>query len=164
MKPIIVMSNMKEDKVYLGLGSNLGDREANLREALTRLGGFGQVLAESSVYETEPVGFRDQGAFLNMVVRLQTELEPFALLRAVKKIEADMGREATFRNGPRIIDIDILLFNARIVALTDLTIPHPRIKERNFVMVPLAEIDPELAVREGYAYDPKLEKIEKWTK
>lgn len=132
------------ETVFLGLGSNLGDREMNLMTALDSL--RDQVFLDrvSSVYETEPVGFREQPWFLNLVCRGSTPLDPFALLSLAKSIEARMGREDSFRNAPRLIDIDILFFGDRIVSANDLRIPHPRIIERRFVMVPLAEIASDL--------------------
>lgn len=132
------------ETVFLGLGSNLGDRETNLRTALDSLRGQVSLDLVSSVYETEPVGFREQPWFLNLICRGKTSLDPFELLSLAKSVEARMGREESFRNAPRPIDIDILFFGDRIVSADDLRIPHPRIVERRFVMVPLAEIAPDL--------------------
>lgn len=131
--------------VYLGLGGNLGDRAANLREARRRLvqGGV-EVDRCSSLYETEPWGVVDQPRFLNAVCRGHTGLDPEALLRLAKRIEAEMGRVPAVRYGPRPIDIDILLYDQRRIATPELTIPHPRLRERAFVLVPLAEIAPDL--------------------
>jgi len=126
--------------IYLGLGTNLGDRAENLRTALARLTEVVRVTAVSSVYETEPWGIREQPRFLNMAVGGVTELEPEALLAAVKNIEREMGRTDGVRYGPRLIDIDILLYDDRIVSMHGLVIPHPRLAERAFVLVPLAEI------------------------
>ena len=127
---------------YLSLGSNLGDREANLREAVRRLRDFSEVVAISSFYETEPVEFTNQPWFLNIAVGLQTDLMPRQLLTAVLKIERDMGRRRLQPKGPRSIDIDILLFGATVVEDPKLVIPHPAMHERNFVLKPLAEIAP----------------------
>ncbi len=131
------------NQVYLSLGSNLGNREANLKSAIQRLEQFGQVVAVSSFYETEPVEFTDQPWFLNCAVALETEKTPRQLLRAVLAVEEEMGRRRTQNKGPRTIDIDILLFGALIVDIKGLTIPHPAMQERRFVLEPLAEIAPE---------------------
>ena len=128
---------------YLSLGSNLGDREENLRDAVRRLEELGEVKAASSFYETEPVEFTNQPWFLNIAVELETELMPRQLLSAVLKIERDMGRRRLQPKGPRLIDIDILLFGDVAMSDAKLTLPHPAMHERNFVLKPLAEIAPE---------------------
>jgi len=130
--------------VYLALGSNLGDRLANLRLAVEALAPEVKVLVQSSVYETPPWGYADQPAFLNMALKAETDLEPLALLRHLKTLETRLGRETTFRYGPRLIDLDILFCDDRVVDEEGLTIPHPRLHERAFVLVPLADIAPEL--------------------
>ncbi|MEW6033575.1 MAG: 2-amino-4-hydroxy-6-hydroxymethyldihydropteridine diphosphokinase [Chloroflexota bacterium] len=130
---------------YLGLGSNLGDRSANIRRALELLGERVTVERVSSLYETEPWGYERQPLFLNAVCRVSTALSPRRLLLLVKGTEKAMGRSPSFRNAPRPIDIDILLYENRTVAQPDLAIPHPRMLERAFVLVPLAEVAPELA-------------------
>jgi 2-amino-4-hydroxy-6-hydroxymethyldihydropteridine diphosphokinase len=129
---------------YLSLGSNLGNREKNLREAVERLGEFGEVSAVSSFYETEPVEFTEQPWFLNMTVRLETELMPRQLLSAILKIEIEMGRRRTHPKGPRLIDIDIVLLGDTVMNDRALTIPHPAMQERKFVLAPLAEIAAEV--------------------
>ena len=129
-------------EVFLGLGSNLGDREENLREALRRLAGGVQIDAVSSFYDTDPVGYLDQRAFLNAVCSGQTELTPEDLLALAKSVEAEMGRQPTFRDGPRLIDVDILAYGNEVAITDDLAIPHPRMAERAFVLVPLSEIAP----------------------
>jgi len=129
--------------VYLSLGSNVGDREANLRRAIEELNKVGEVSAVSSFYETEPVEFIEQPWFLNMAVELQTELMPRQLLAAVLKIEREMGRKRLQPKGPRLIDIDIVLFGNAVVRNVELAIPHPAMHERKFVLMPLAEIAPE---------------------
>ncbi len=129
--------------VYLSLGSNLGDREANLRAAIAGLAVLGEVTAISSVYETEPVDFTQQPWFLNCAVALTTEKMPRQLLAGVLKIEQQMGRRRTQPKGPRLIDIDILLFGSSIIDTAQLTIPHPAMHQRRFVLEPLAEIAPE---------------------
>jgi 2-amino-4-hydroxy-6-hydroxymethyldihydropteridine diphosphokinase len=131
-------------RAYLSLGSNLGDREANLRAALTRLGQFGTVAAVSSFYETEPIEVTAQPWFLNCAALLETEKMPRQLLRAVLDLERQMGRRRTQAKGPRKIDIDILLFGNAVVEAKGLTIPHPALYERRFVLEPLAEIAPDV--------------------
>ena len=130
--------------VYLGLGSNLGDRKHNLAQALELLSKHVVIEQVSSVYETEPSGYKEQPLFLNAVCRISTELNPEKLLRLAKKIEAKSGRVSSFPNAPRPIDIDILLYDDEVISDKKLTIPHPRLVERAFVLVPLAEIDPDL--------------------
>jgi 2-amino-4-hydroxy-6-hydroxymethyldihydropteridine diphosphokinase len=134
---------MSEHLVYLALGSNLGDRAANLRAAIERLAPGLNVRRQSCIYETEPWGYADQPAFLNMVVEADTRLDPDSLLTFLKNIEAEMGREATFRNGPRLIDLDILFYDNLVLDTPPLVIPHPRLHERAFVLVPLADLAPE---------------------
>lgn len=129
--------------VYLSLGSNLGDREANLRNAIAKLGELGNVLAISSFYDTEPVGLTAQPWFLNCAVKLDTEKMPRQLISAILAFEQEMGRQRKQKNGPRSIDIDILLFGSSVIETTGLTVPHPRLHERRFVLEPLAEIAPE---------------------
>lgn len=134
---------------YLSLGSNVGDREAQVRDALARLGAAGRVVAVSSFYETEPVEFTRQPWFLNCAVALETSQTPRQLMTAILGIEEEMGRRRVQKKGPRSIDIDILIFvsdEAENVVLgsKELTIPHPAMHERRFVLEPLAEIAPEL--------------------
>ncbi len=131
---------------YIALGSNLGDREAILVAATDRLGGLGRVVARSSLYQTEPVGYRDQPAFLNAALALETELEPLPLLYALLSIERELGRDRSrgLPKGPRILDLDLLLLGDAIVAAEDLTLPHPALAHRRFVLAPLAEIAPDL--------------------
>ncbi|MBP2301040.1 2-amino-4-hydroxy-6-hydroxymethyldihydropteridine diphosphokinase [Azospirillum picis] len=131
--------------VHLALGGNLGDRAANLAEAIRRLAAEVTVEAQSAVYETAPMYVTDQPAFLNMAVRGTTRLAPRDLLRFVKDIESALGREfGGLRFGPRPIDIDILLYADRVIADPDLEIPHPRMAERAFVLCPLADIAAEI--------------------
>lgn len=131
-----------EHTAYLGLGANIGDRQANLDGAVAALGLLPgtRVDAVSSVYETEPVGYADQPDFLNMCVRVVTTLSPRALLGAALGIEAAMGRVRGIKNGPRVIDIDLLLYDNAVINSPELTLPHPRMYEREFVMKPLGEI------------------------
>ncbi|HVB75482.1 MAG TPA: GTP cyclohydrolase MptA [Ktedonobacteraceae bacterium] len=126
--------------VYLALGSNLGDRRGNLSAALQRLREIMKITTTSSVYDTEPVGYSDQPRFLNIALRGQTTLTPRELLKAAKQIEQTLGRQTTFRNGPRPIDIDIIFYDHLRLVEDDLVIPHPRMAERAFVLAPLAEI------------------------
>lgn len=131
---------LRSHEVIVALGSNLGDREGFLRAAVHELGG---VVAMSQVYETEPVGGPDdQGPYLNMVVRVDTSLDPFAFLRRCQRIEAAAMRQRTVRWGPRTLDVDVLFFDDVRIESPELTVPHPRIGERRFVLVPLAEIAP----------------------
>lgn len=130
--------------VFLGLGSNVGNREANLRLAIHRLGPLVRVEEVSSLYETAPVGVEAQPPFLNAVARIVTGLQPRALLRLVKSVEEELGRRPGEVWGPRPIDIDILLMGDRVVAEDHLTVPHPRLYGRAFVLVPLAELAPDL--------------------
>ena len=129
---------------YLSLGSNVGDRAANLNAAIARLEELGAVVAVSSFYETEPVELAAQPWFLNCAVALDTEKMPKQLLAGIFEIEQGMGRRRVQTKGPRSIDIDILLFGSSIVDTQGLTIPHPALHERRFVLEPLAEIAPEV--------------------
>jgi 2-amino-4-hydroxy-6-hydroxymethyldihydropteridine diphosphokinase len=131
--------------VYLALGSNTGDREAELRTAIRKLNSRDlQITRASSVYETAPMYKEDQPAFLNAVVEAETELFPMRLLLRIGNIEREMGRKRSLRNGPRNIDLDILLFGNAVVNTPSLHIPHPRMHERWFVLQPLAELAPDL--------------------
>ena len=131
-------------KVYLGLGANLGDRMENIRRALALLSGQVPIEKLSSIYETEPWGYAEQPRFLNAVCRGLTSLPPLALLSLAKQIELTLGRSPAFTNAPRPIDIDILLYADLVVKSPELTIPHPGLAERAFVLVPLVEIAPDL--------------------
>ena len=126
--------------VYLSLGSNLGDRAQNLLTAIEKLGGIGQVVATSSFYETEPVDVTAQPWFLNCAVKFDTEKMPRQLIAAILNLEQEMGRQRKQQKAPRIIDIDILLFGSSIIQIPTLTVPHPKMHERRFVLEPLAEI------------------------
>jgi len=128
--------------IFLSLGSNLGDREANLRAALQGLDPAVRILERSAVYETPPWGYQQQPVFLNQVVKAETDLSPMDLLNTIKVLEAEMGRESTVRFGPRLIDIDILFYDALIIEQPNLTIPHPRLQGRAFVLVPLSDLAP----------------------
>ena len=130
------------ETVYLGFGTNLGDREANLKNALELLQEKVDLTQSSAIYETEPVGYLAQPWFLNMVCSGTTELDPAELLSVAKQIESQLGREENFRNGPRHLDIDILFYGDQVIESENLLIPHPRIGERGFVLIPMAEIAP----------------------
>jgi 2-amino-4-hydroxy-6-hydroxymethyldihydropteridine diphosphokinase len=130
--------------IYLSTGSNLGDRALNLRNAIASLIPEVQTLTQSSIYETEPWGYSDQPTFLNQVIKASTILEPIELLNFLKEIERLMGRQETFRFGPRKIDLDILFYDDLILDTPKLIVPHPHIAERAFVLIPLAEIAPDL--------------------
>ena len=132
-----------EKTVYLSLGSNVGDRESNLRTAIAKLGELGAVTAVSSFFETEPVEFTAQPWFLNCAVALRTELMPKTFLSRVMAIEQQMGRRRVQPKGPRTIDIDILLFGNAVINAPQLEVPHPAMHERRFVLEPLAEIAAE---------------------
>lgn len=131
-------------RVYLGVGSNLGNRLQNLREALQRCETHLHITRVSSIYDTAPWGISAQPRFLNIVAQGETALQPHALLAFVKTIEAEMGRASTARYGPRVIDLDILLYDDLIFHDAKLQIPHPRLAERRFVLTPLAELEPDL--------------------
>jgi 2-amino-4-hydroxy-6-hydroxymethyldihydropteridine diphosphokinase len=129
--------------IYIALGTNLGDRSANLQAAIKAMLPGIYVLAESHIYETPPWGYEDQPAFLNMVIKAETELEPEPLLKYLKQLEVELGREQNFRWGPRLIDLDILFYDDIVLDSPPLGIPHPRLHERAFVLVPLADIAPD---------------------
>ena len=129
--------------IYLGLGSNLGDREGMLRRALEGLAAFVRLERVSDLYETEPVGFADQPWFLNAACSGQTDLTPLDLLQACKALETKLGREPGPRFGPRLIDIDLLAYDAVVMDTPDLTLPHARLHERGFVLAPLMDIVPD---------------------
>ncbi len=146
---------------YLALGSNVGDRLANLRQAVHLLSSTPgiSVLRTAGVYETEPVGVHDQPWFLNSVVEVSTELSPGELLAAVKGVERSVGRTPTFRWGPREIDVDILLYQGVQVAGEELTIPHSRMRERLFVLLPLRDLCPDWRDAEGVGVDELIERL-----
>ena len=130
--------------VYLALGANLGNRLVNLNIAINNLTPQMKVKKKSPVYETPPWGFADQPAFLNQVVMAETDVEPEPLLKHLKRLEIALGRTPSFQNGPRLIDIDILFYDDIMLNTASLVIPHPRLHERAFVLIPLADIAPDL--------------------
>lgn len=131
-------------RVFLGLGSNLGDRMGNLERGLEILGERIKLIKVSSIYETEPWGFAEQPSFLNCVVEGETSASPEGVLEILQEAEKRVGRWATFEWGPRVFDADLLFYGNRIMNLPQLTVPHPRIAERAFVLVPMGEIAPDL--------------------
>jgi len=136
---------MREKTVYLSLGSNVGDREANLRAAIDELPHAGVAVTRvSSFYETEPVDLREQAWFLNCAVKVETHFDAIMLLRALREIETKMGNKKLVAKGPRLIDMDILLYGPETIDTPDLQVPHPRMHLRRFVLVPLAEIAPDV--------------------
>ena len=132
-------------KVYISLGSNVGDREQQIAAAIQDLGARGiHIVRQSSIYSTEPVDVATQSWFLNCVLEVETELMPRQLLRALHEIENELGRKHTVRRGPRVIDLDILFYGTSVIRTPELEVPHPRMTQRRFVLVPLAEIAPGL--------------------
>lgn len=136
-------------RAAIGLGSNLGDRRANLDAAVAALAGLGEIDAVSSLYETTPIGGPPQDDYLNAVVLLDTELEPIELMDALLTIEADLGRVRAERFGPRTLDLDLLLYGDQVVDAPDLSVPHPRMTERRFVLEPLLEVCPGASLPDG---------------
>jgi len=145
------------EEAFVGLGSNLGDRRARIEAAFDALAALPQtrLLARSSLYESAPLD-AGGGDYLNAVARLRTRLEPFALLRALQAIEAEAGRERPYPNAPRSLDLDLLLHGERVVASESLVLPHPRLHQRAFVVLPLLELAPELRWRGGERLDALL--------
>ncbi|AIS53243.1 2-amino-4-hydroxy-6-hydroxymethyldihydropteridine pyrophosphokinase FolK [Thermoanaerobacter kivui] len=140
------------NKVYLSLGSNLGDREENLKKAVYELSRWEGITLKklSPIYETKPVGYLDQGMFLNIAAEVETDIEPYDFLKVINEIEKKLKRERIIRWGPRTIDIDILLYGNISLSSEILTIPHPRMWERAFVLIPLNDINP--AIKKGDVY------------
>ena len=159
---------MNEHMVYLALGSNLGNRLMNIKQAVSALSPQLDIQAKSYVYETPPWGYEDQPKFLNQVIKAKTYLEPERLIKHIKRLEVTLGRKDSFQNGPRLIDIDILFYDDLILNTASLAIPHPHLHERGFVLLPLMDIDPDLvnpanqkSVREMVALSD-IEGIEKF--
>ena len=131
---------------YIGLGSNIGEKDRQCEKAINKIlkGDPHRLLAQSSLYRTEPIGYASQDWFVNGVIKIETDFEPLALLRFLKDVETSLGRTETFRWGPRVIDLDILFFGEEQVQTQELQIPHPLLHRRKFVLIPLAEIDRNL--------------------
>ena len=153
--------NSKNISVYLALGSNLGDRLANLQEAIRLLPPFVIVQAESPIYQTIPWGYKDQPDFLNQVILAETSCAPLELLSYLKEIELRVGRTPTFRYGPRVVDMDIIFYGKQIIDLPGLKIPHPKASERVFVLVPLNDLEPDFVNPEnGQTVSEMLAKLD----
>jgi 2-amino-4-hydroxy-6-hydroxymethyldihydropteridine diphosphokinase len=159
------------NKAYIGLGTNIGDRELNLRDAISELEAMpeNEIISISSIYETNPVGYLEQGKFLNMVICINTTFDAQTLLVACMKIEQNLGRKREIRWGPRTIDLDILLYNQENIVTKNLIVPHPRMLERAFVVIPLAEIDKDIIlpnmekpIREIMDDIPEKEGVQIW--
>ena len=147
-------------KVLIGIGTNIGDRKQNIKDSLEALKKIPltQVVRTSSVYETKPWGYTEQNNFYNAVVEIKTELSPQAILGVCLGIEAALGRVRLFKNGPRIADLDVLFYENITVSNEELVIPHPYIGERDFVLVPLKELFPDLTVY-GFDYSENYKKV-----
>jgi 2-amino-4-hydroxy-6-hydroxymethyldihydropteridine diphosphokinase len=126
--------------VYIGIGSNLGDKKENIRKSIKFMEEKCKIIKVSSLYKTEPIGYKNQDWFLNCTIKAETELKPLELLRFLQSIEKKLGRIRTIKNGPRTIDLDILFYNKKVINKRRLIIPHPRLHERAFVLDPLKEI------------------------
>ncbi|MDA1060909.1 MAG: 2-amino-4-hydroxy-6-hydroxymethyldihydropteridine diphosphokinase [bacterium] len=137
--------------IYISLGSNLGKRNEHLKSALKEIREFARITKKSKVYETDPIGLTEQGKFLNMVIEIETELKPIELIVRLEETEHKLGRVREMVNGPRTIDLDILIYGSQIVNTPNLKIPHPRMHKREFVLIPFAEISEE-------TIHPKLKK------
>jgi len=162
------MSTHAEHQVLLGLGANLGDPVAQLERAVRAVSEFVRIEAVSSVYRTEPVGFAEQPDFYNVVARGATGLEPAALLYILQRVEEELGRVRTFANAPRVIDIDLLAHGDRVMRTEELTLPHPRLHLRGFVLHPLVEVAPQWphpvlrqTARELLSTAAELERVER---
>lgn len=157
---------------YIAMGSNLGDREYYLREAVNRLAQESriQVIAESSLYETEPVGYTEQGAFLNQVIAVRTTMTAHDLLYLLLDTERDLGRTREIRFGPRTLDLDLLLYGNDVIHTKDLIVPHPRMEERAFVLIPLTDVASRIDSERAVYYEnllmqtPGKEGVVRWKK
>lgn len=129
-------------EIFIGLGTNLGDKKNNLEQAITLMKQKCKILKQSKLYETEPVGYKDQDWFLNCVVEIETELDPLELFDFLQSIEKEMKRIKTVKDSPRVIDLDILFYEDQVINHENLIIPHPRLHERLFVLIPMSDINP----------------------
>jgi len=152
--------------VYLGLGSNIGDREAHIDAALRLISERYKIRKKSHLYHTEPVGYPDQEWFLNCVVEIETDVDPKHLLSSIQSMERTLGRVKTVKNGPRIIDIDILFYGDQVMKTKNLVIPHPLLQERLFVLQPMMDLDPgfvhpvfKKSIKELFENHPKDKKV-----
>jgi 2-amino-4-hydroxy-6-hydroxymethyldihydropteridine diphosphokinase len=152
--------------VFLSLGSNIGDREEHIRKAFTLLANICKVRRTSHLYLTEPVGYTEQDWFLNCVVEVETDVDPKKLLSSIKSIERKLGRKKTVKNGPRIIDIDILFYGDYVVNTKNLVIPHPLLQERLFILQPMMDLNPgfvhpvlKKTIQELYVHRPWAEMV-----
>jgi 2-amino-4-hydroxy-6-hydroxymethyldihydropteridine diphosphokinase len=158
------------EAVYIGLGSNIEDRERHLKDAihLLQLHPDINICRCSSIYETDPVGFTEQAAFLNMVIQVETKLTPTELFHHMLEVESKLGRVRDIRWGPRTIDLDMLLFGQQLLDTPELLVPHPRMKERAFVLIPLLEIMDKQSIQAGASFQQDLklltgkEGVTKW--
>lgn len=151
------------NKVYIALGTNIEPRKKYLQQAIEQLNVLEEILLvkKSAIYETKPVGYMDQADFLNMVIEIKTSFTPIQLLDVCQSIERELGRKRTIRFGPRTIDLDILIYNHENIKSERLIVPHPRIDERAFVLVPLAEIAPHVEINEGITVEQAKENLPK---
>jgi len=140
-------------EVFLALGSNVGEREKNLRAAVAEIKKIARLTAASSVYESKPAGFAAQPDFLNAAIKIETDIPPLELLKKLKEIETRLGRTPSFKNGPRVIDIDIIFYGKEKVNTPELIVPHPRYAQRNFVLVSLSEINPAVKLKTAHYKD-----------
>ena len=158
-------------EAYVGIGSNSGDREENIRKSVDLMGKKCRILKISSLYETEPLGYSNQGWFLNCAVKVTTSMSPEELLEFLQSIEKNLGRVRAIKNGPRTIDLDILFYGNIIINKNSLIVPHPRLQERLFVLEPLLDISPDFAhpifnksINELYAVADKSKIVRKISK
>ncbi len=158
--------------IYISLGSNIGNTNKNLLNAISEIKNIAKIIKKSSIYETEPLGYKEQSSFLNMVIKIEKDLSPIELIFKLQEIEHKMGRsqEKEIKNGPRIIDLDILFYEKEVINDKNLKIPHPRLHKRNFILTPLKEISPNLihptlhkSIKNMHNAKVKSQKVKKWT-
>ncbi len=158
--------------IYISLGTNIGNRYQNLLTAIQEIKKTGEIIKKSSIYETEPIGLKKQSNFLNMIIKIKTNLSPIELIFCLQEIEHKMGRnkEKELKNGPRIIDLDILFYKKEIIKNKNLKIPHPKLHKRNFILTPLKEISPNLihpilhkSIKDMHNAKVKSQNVKIWT-